>query len=56
VWRELADRARVLQATGAGLAEMARELEVPEGKVRWALGIATSEGLHRQKRPTVTRR
>lgn len=55
-WRELADRARVLQATGAGLAEMARELEVTEGKVRWALKIATREGLHRQKRPTVTRR
>lgn len=54
--RELADRARVLQATGAQVEEIATELGVSEGKVRRALGIAAREGMHRQKRPTLRRR
>lgn len=55
-WRELADRVRVLMATGAQRGEIAAELGISEGKVSWALGIATREGMHRQRRPTRARR
>jgi DNA-directed RNA polymerase specialized sigma24 family protein len=46
---ELIDKVRVMGAANLSAHEMAEELEVKVGMVRWAMGEATRRRLHRQK-------